>query len=793
MDIPSNPSTSRTLKLRRELWDAQPSICTERARLVTEADRLFAGVPPLMRRALTLDHILKNISLRVEKEELIVGSITSRKVGAILYPEYYACRLEPELKQLSQRELNPFQLEADQEKELREEIFPYWKNRNVQALCASYMPTVARQAWESVLPFILTEIAGIAHFNINYERVIKEGLQSTADQIKERIEFLEKKAGPKPGDLETLLFYRAAWKAIDAAMGLGRRYQVLLQELAERENDWHRKKELLELVQVFSQIPAGPARSFHEGLQCIWLLQLILHQENYEQGISPGRMDQYLYTLYHKDLQEGRLNREKALELVECLWIKMCEFAPCFEQATAMAFQGLPTNQAVTIGGVGERGEDASNELSLLLLEATGRLRVKQPNLSLRYHPNIDPELFGRACQTLLAGATMPSLFNDSVIMENYKNMGLEAEEARNYCVIGCAELAPSGNTLGSTDAALFNLGLCLELALNNGYSRLFGMQLGPSSGDPSNFKNMEEVLQAFQSQVAWLVRQMVAGLNAMGLVHKQFFPTPFASSLLDGCLEQGQDATAGGARYNWSGVQGVGIADVADSFTALEILVFRQKKMSMNEMVEALNNNFQDPLLEQQLLSLPKYGNDREIPDMYASTVMEVFAGEVEKYQNTRGGPYIAGFYSMTTHNVFGSMLGALPSGKKAHQSLADGVSPTPGNDQNGPTASLKSVSRLNYQVALNGSSCNQKFNPGFLSRGGREIVQALLQTYFQLGGMHLQLNCVSRETLLEAQENPEKHPGLLVRLTGYSAYFADLSKELQDEIIRRSEHVPA
>lgn len=787
------PSTARTARLRQNHWNARPALCTERARLVTEADRLFAGEPPLMRRALMLEHVLKNLSLWTEEGERIVGGMTSKKLGAILYPEYYACRLEPELDQLPKRKLNPFHLEPEQKRELQEEIFPYWRNRNVQTLCASYFPSSARKAWESILPFILTEIAGIAHFNINYERVIREGLQAIADGIQGEIEALEEKASPRPQELEALLFYRAALKTIDAALLFARRYQLHLQEMAQNEKERARKQELLELAHIFSRTPAGPAETFHEGLQCIWLLQVILHQENYEQGISPGRMDQYLYPLYRRDLEEGRLGRPQALELVECLWLKMCEFVPCFEEATAMAFQGLPTNQAVTIGGVDENGEDASNDLSLLMLEATARLRVKQPNLSLRYHERLSPALFDKASETLLQGVTMPSLFNDGVIVGNYQTMGLHPEEARNYCVIGCAELSPSGNTFGSTDAALFNLGLCLELALNNGYSRLFGMQLGLPTGNPANFNRVEEVLEAFKAQVSWLVRQMAAGLNAIGLVHKNFFPIPFASSLLSGCLDQGKDATSGGAYHNWSGVQGVGIADVADSLTALEVLVFRQKKITMAEMVEALDNNLQDPRLYNELLSLPKYGNDQDIPDHYASTAMEVFAEEVGKHLNIRGGPYIPGFYSMTTHNVFGSLLGALPSGKRAHQSLADGVSPSPGFDKNGPTASLKSASKLFYETAFNGASCSQKFNPGHMKgEAGKEIFKTLLQTFFQLGGMHVQVNSVTRETLLEAREHPEKHPGLLVRLTGYSVYFADLSPELQDEIIRRSEHVP-
>lgn len=787
------PSTTRTAWLREKLWEASPAICTERAGLVTEADRLFTGEPPLLRRALTLDHILRNISLRVEDEELMVGSITSRKLGTILFPEYYACRLEGELSRLSERNLNRFVIEPEQERELREEIFPYWKNRNVHALSTAHFPTPARKTWASNLPFILTEVAGIAHFNINYGKVIREGLQAIVVSIQEEIALLEGKFSPGGQELKALLFYRSALRTLEATIAFAHRYRLKLEATCQNEGNPARKEELWELARIFSRIPAHPAGTFYEGLQCIWLLQIVLHQESYEQGISPGRMDQYLYHLYRKDLAEGRLSRQKALELVECLWLKMCEFVPCFEEGAAMAFQGLPTNQAVTIGGVDHNGEDASNELSLLLLEATARLRVKQPNLSLRYHENLNPALFHEAARALLDGATMPSIFNDRVIIDNYLNAGVHTADARNYCIIGCAELAPSGNTLGSTDAALFNLGLCLELALNNGVSRVLGVQLGVSTGDPSGFTCMEEVLSAFQSQVSWLVSHMTAGLNAMGLVHQEFFPTPFASALLDGCLESGKDATAGGAIYNWSGVQGVGLADVADSLAALHILVFQEKKITMTEMCRALESDLADPGLYNRLLSLPKYGNDQDVPDGYAATVMGIFAEEVKKHLNTRGGPYLAGFYSMTTHNIFGSLTGALPSGKKAHQSLADGISPYPGNDRNGSTASLKSASKLNYGAALNGSSFNQKFNPGYLKEEeGTEIFKSLLKAYFQLGGMHVQVNSISRETLLEAREQPEKHRGLMVRLTGYSAYFADLSRELQDEIINRSEHGP-
>ena len=387
----------------------------------------------------------------------------------------------------------------------------------------------------------------------------------------------------------------------------------------------------------------------------------------------------------------------------------------------------------------------------------------------------------------------MPALVNDDVIIPALMKKGIKKEDARDYVVIGCVEISVPRKAFGSTDAALMSLPICLEMALNNGYSPVMLEEVGIKTGDPRQFKSMDDVLSAFRQQVAYLVEQMVIGLNALGIAHQELYPSPLLSATIEGCLETGKDVTAGGAVYNFTGVQGVGTADVADSLAAIDQLVFTEKRTTMDELLQAIEDDFEGhERLHQLILNrVPKYGNDEDLPDMYAREVAEVFCQEVAKHSNPRGGVYLPGFLSMTNHQGFGKFVGALPSGRKAFETFANGISPCTGLDSKGPTAALKSGAKLNYLLATNGVAFNLKFNPDHLKGAeGTRNLASLIRTYFGLGGMHLQLNVIDKQTLIDAQQNPQNYPGLMVRVAGYSAYFADLSKEVQDEIISRTEH---
>jgi formate C-acetyltransferase len=470
----------------------------------------------------------------------------------------------------------------------------------------------------------------------------------------------------------------------------------------------------------------------------------------------------------------------------------MSEFVPLFSDSIAIFFSGFPANPAITVGGLTPDGQDATNELSRVILDTREVLKTRHPNIHARVHKNSPDAYLSRAVEVVKSGGGMPGLVNDDVIIPALVKKGVEERDARDYVVIGCVEISVPRKTFGSTDAALMSLPICLEMSLNNGYCPAMLKQIGIETGDPRAFKGIDEVVDAFQRQVSWVVEQMVAGLNALSIAHQELYPSPLLSSMMQGCLKRGKDVTAGGAEYNFTGVQGVGTADVANSLAVIDRLVFTEKQVNMDQLLRCLEDDFEGHEEIHRLVKrVPTYGNDDELPDKYAEMVAEIFCLEVAKHRNARRGAYLPGFLSMTTHEGFGSFVGALPSGRKAFQTFANGLSPCDGSDQKGATACLKSIAKIDYSLATSGVAVNIKFSPIHLQgEEGTDILKSLIRGYFDLGGMHLQINLVDRATLVDAQQNPQKYPDLMVRVAGYSAYFVDLSKEVQDEIIARTEH---
>ncbi len=784
---------ARTESLKQRLLNSKNSICMERARLLTESMRETEGQPMLLRQAKALAHILENITVNILPDELIVGTMTSRPPGAILYPEGAGLLMLSEFDAIRERPVNPFQISDGELALLKEEVFPYWEKRTLGAYASNYFPAQTDLIAGKFAFFILTELAGISHATINYPYLLSVGFEDIAEMAVKKIE--EHDSGDKedPAALSKCTFYKAAKLVSEAMIRFGRRYSEKARALAMSEADERRRDELLLLAQICDRVPAKPPRTFYEALQFIWFTQIALHQENYEQGISLGRMDQYLLPLYQKDLREGNLDYEQAVELVQCLWIKTSELVPLFSSAVTTFFGGLPTNQAVSVGGIDRAGENATNELSHLLLDATHRIRVRQPNFHVRFHRHTPVEFRDKVSEVMKAGGGILALVNDEVIVPTLVHRGVSLEDARDYAITGCVEPTSAGRTFGSTDAALFNLAICLELALTNGKSRILQEETGVRSGDPLKFTSMDELVEAFRKQVAYFVKHMVVGCNCLGIVHREIKPTPLLSLCIQGCFERGKDITLGSAKYNFTGMQAVGIADVADSLAAIDKLVFGEKAITMEELLRALEGNFEgEERLRQMLLyRASKYGIDDDSVDRYAQVATRIYNDEVERYTNTRGGRFSPGIYPMNTHNGFGLFIGALPSGRLAQTSLVDGVSPGHGNDVKGPTAAMKSVAKIDHHLFANGISYNMKFTPRALGgEGGTRGLSALIKTYFDLGGMHVQFNVVDRETLLDAQRNPEKHRDLLVRIAGFSAHFTELSKEVQDEIIERTEH---
>jgi len=785
-----NLTNSRIESLRDRILRAKPSICIERAKYYTESMKQTEMEPMIIRQAKALAHVLKNIPVRIFPEELIVGAIVSSPPGAIVYPEGVGLRIIPELEEVRTRSVNPLDISDEEIRILKEEIDPYWLSRSLGAYTEQIAPKKVIDALYGAAYFILTEIAGISHVSINYPHLLTLGFERIQKMAEEKIEEYEELKSWEPKAIDKTLFYRAAKIVAEAVINYASRYSKKAMEMAGEVEDPVRKEQLTKIAEICKWVPAKPPRNFREALQFVWFTQVALHQENYEQAISMGRIDQYLYPYYKKDVEAGILDFEKTVELVECLWIKTNEIVPLFDAAVTLYFSGLPTNQAVTIGGVDEEGEDATNELTYVILEATKRVALRQPNVHLRLHKKSPAKLLKALAEVMASGTNNVAIFNDEPIIKALVRKKVPLVEARNYSTIGCVEFGPFGNSFTSSDAALFNLPICLELALNNGVSSVHGEKVGLGTGDALEFKDIDDVIEAFRKQVSYLVRHMVIGSNCIEIANQVIKPTPLLSLCIEGCFEAGRDVTTGSAKYNFTGVQCVGLADVADSLAALDQIIFKEKRVNMKELLEALSKNFEDNEELRQLLvnRIPRYGNDDDSVDRYAQLVARIYSEEVENYRNVRNGWFIPGMYSMTTHIGFGFLTGALPSGRKLNEPLANGISPSIGSVRKGLTAAVRSVTKVDHALYPNGVAYTVSLSPAFFyGKEGISKLISLIKSYMELGGMHIHFNIVDVSTLLEAQKNPEKYRDLLVRVAGYSAYFVDLTKETQDEIISR------
>ena len=746
--------------------------------------------PMIIRQAKALAYVLENIPVKIFPGELVVGALVSKPPGAIVYPEGVGLRVVPELEEVRTRDNNPLDISDEEIEILKEEIDPYWLSRSIGAYAEQITPKKTTDALYGGAYFILTELAGISHVSINYPHLLSLGFEKTKKMAQEKIQEYEELESADPEATDKSLFYRAAKIVAEAVISFANRYAEKAMETAKEEEDPAIKEELMKIAEICGWVPAKPPRSFHEALQFVWLTQVVLHQENYEQAISMGRIDQYLYPYYKKDVDAGILDFEKAVELVQCLWIKTNEIVPLFDAALNIYFSGFPTNQAVTIGGFDEEGEDATNELTYVMLEAIRGVALRQPNFHIRLHKKSPRKLLEAIVEAITSGINNVAIFNDETIVDAWVRKKIPLREARNYSTIGCVEPGPFGTSFTSSDAALFNLAVCLELALKNGVSSVLGEKAGLETGDPLEFRGIDDVIEAFRKQVSHLVKHMIVGSNCTEIANQVIKPTPLLSLCVEECFENGRDITTGSAKYNFTGVQGVGLVDVADSLAALDQLVFREKRIDMKGLLEALRRNFygQEELRQLIINRVPKYGNDDDLVDKYAQLAARIYSEEVEKHRNVRNGWFIPGMYSLTTYVGFGFLTGALPSGRKLNDPLSNGISPYAGSDRKGLTAAMRSVTKIDHSLYPNGVAYTVSLSPAIFSgKEGMEKFISLIETYIKLGGMHIHFNVVDVNTLLDAQKNPEKYRDLLVRVAGYSAYFVDLTKDVQDEIIKR------
>ncbi len=770
--------SERFRRIKRELLDTPVCLCTERALLVTEFFKRYddPSDPMPVRMAKALRHILANKSARIYPDELIVGNMGSRRISAITQPELAGVFMSEDLLWIGRRKTTPLRISWPDRLRLLVKVIPYWLTRNMNFRAFKDRRHLLRYIREQLWPafYLINEAGGIGHFLPDYGRMIRQG-------VKGYLESMEGMEGP---------LYEAARIACDGLLIYAGRLAEEAARLACEERDGKRGAELEEMARVCCRVPAGPARTFREALQSLWLTHMAVNLESLNSAVSFGRMDQYLYPYYEKDLREGCLTREEAKDLLLSFAAKAAEHVFLLSERISQYHGGYLVVQAAIVGGTDREGNDATNDLTYLFLDVMEEAGLRDPNFQARVHAGSPEEYLLRVAEVARKGNGMPAVFGDEASVASLVYHGYPVEEARNYGVVGCVELALPGNSFFSTDAGLFNLPMCLELALNRG--RRFGGRLrsGAATTDPASFGNMDAVIDAFRAQVEHVAGRMIGDFKVVETGNRDYHPTPFSSMLIEGCLESGLDLTAGGARYNSSGIQGVGVADVADSFAALDRLVFTRSKYRMEEVVAALKADFVGhERMRTELANAPKFGNDDPLADEYADLVVHIFHDALSRYRNTRGGPYVPGFYSVTCHVAFGRRVGALPSGRGAGTPLASSLSPANGCDRLGPTALLHSVTKLDSRLMPNGCAVNLRFDPRNLAgEKGPEVLAALMRGYFEQGGMQVQFNIIDSEVLEDARRHPGKYPGLVVRVAGYCAYFDDLPEAAKDEIISRT-----
>jgi pyruvate formate-lyase/glycerol dehydratase family glycyl radical enzyme len=818
--------TPRASTQRDRYFKAMPEICLERARLITRfsIDNNLLKQPciSVLDKARTYRYVLENREPVVrhtkgygkgmkpftfKEAPLFAGSTTSKFKGVPLYPEFLALTLWPELWSVSKRASNPYQVSEAEIKELNRDIFPAWMDHSILELTRKqcyednwkklgkkkYAPEI--QILSRLGFFMASKPNCISHTIPDFSRAIKHGLRAIIDEA-------DRKAG-STGDTDKSDFYKAITEALEGLVAYSRRLAAKAEELAASEGDAALKQELLDIAEINKHVPEFPARTFREALTTVWLCWVAIHLENANVGLSLGRLDQVLYDAYSKDIAAGTLDVGTAVELICCLWLKIGDHVPTVPDTGEQLFGGTGSNQAITIGGVDMAGKDAVNDLTYVMLRATELMGLRDPNLNARYFQGTNPKPYlRRLCEVNVTTGATPALHNDKAVIKALMAKGESIEHARDYGVTGCVEPGSNGRFYGHTGALLINLTSALELALFNGRHRHSGMhvKIGEATGDPAEFGGFGDFMTAFETQTRWLVKQAVTLNNCLGKTHQHFYPTPMLSAFFEGPMAAGCDLIEGGAVINASGAAIIGLADVADSLSAIKRVVYDEKRCDMATLIAALVNNFEGyEALQQRLANpekTPKYGNEDPDADASVTGIIRFLDGIFSEYTNYRGGKYRVGYWTMTSHAGFGRLMPAQPNGRKAGENFASGITPCSGVTPY-LTPALNSVATLPAECLADGVALNVKYTPETGDRAKMlDNFVASVEGYFdddggtKNGGMEIQFNITDHDTFVDAVKNPENHPELLVRVSGYTAYFKDLNPQMQKEIIDRTEY---
>lgn len=791
--------TARMRAFREEVLDERPFVDAERAVLCTESYRQTQDQPPVMRRALALAHILDDMSIYIEDKTLLAGNQATKNCNAPVFPEYTLGFVLDELDSFEKRDGDVFYI-TDEDKRRIRGIAPFWENNTLRDRGMALLPDEVSVFMETGLFGMEGKLnAGDAHLAINHARMLREGLRGYEERARRAKAALDL---TDPDSVDKYAFYRAVLVVIDAVRRFSLRYSALAVDLASRESDPARRAELERMGAICAKVPYEPASSFHEAMQAVWFSQVLLQIESNGHSLSFGRFDQYLYPYYKADLDGGRISEDEALELLCNLWIKTLTVQKIRSQAHTLSSAGSPMYQNVTIGGQTTDGRDAVNELSFLVLRSVAQTRLTQPNLTVRYHANIDRRFLDECVEVMRLGFGMPALNNDEVIIPSFISWGVSEEDAYDYSAIGCVECAVPGKWgYRCTGMSYLNFPRLLLCTMNGGVDLTSGKRFTKDYGHFTEMESYEELAEAWDKTIREMCRYSVIVENAIDKASERDVPDVLCSALTDDCIARGKTIKEGGAVYDFiSGLQ-VGIANMADSLAAIKKLVFEEEKIGRQQLWDALLDDFQSPEGQrvQRLLidEAPKYGNDIDYVDDLAVESYEPYIEEVAKYPSTRfgrgpiGGIRYAGTSSISANVGQGMGTMATPDGRHAREPLAEGCSPAHNCDKQGPTAVFKSVSKLPTEKITGGVLLNQKLTPTMLSREeNRQKLELMLQTFFnRLHGYHVQYNVVSRDTLIDAQRHPEAHKDLIVRVAGYSAFFNVLSRATQDDIIGRTE----
>jgi len=782
----------RLTELRDLHFAGHPEICVELPRLMTRYMKTMDAPDdsPELRAGKRLKYILENKRPIIADSNLLAGTTTTKPIGAILYPDFLALSIWPELETVQLRKKNPYGITPEEIKELNFEIFPYWMDRTVLEVARRmYGNPPCQQLMERIVFFLASKPSSISHTIPDYASVVNRGLKA----IRAEAEAKEQAPGAPEEEQNRAQFYQAIRLVIDGVLAFAQNLSREAEKLAQVENNPGRRRELEAMRDICARVPGEKSRTFREALNAIWVCKIALHHENANVGLSLGRLDHILYDLYRQDIDRG-MTLSEAVELVGCFWLKIADHVPLVPETGEELFGGTGSNQAVTLGGVDQQGNDAVNDLTYVMLRATELLRLRDPNVNCRYYPGINPpEYLRRLCEVNVKTGATPCFHNDPSAIEALVGQGVTLEHARDYSSVGCVEPVSSGRTYGHTGAILMNLASALEMALFQGKHRLTeDEQFGPLTPAPETMHSFEEFKKVFETQLSWLIDQAVTLNNNLGRAHQLIHPTPLLSALIEGCMQSGKDVIQGGAVYNSSGVAITGLAEVVDSLNAVQEFVFDKKIVSFAEMIEAIKHNWSEPYLKLHQMvktSREKFGTDSQMAKENADYVIDFLHRAFQSQQNYRGGKYTVGYWTMTYHAGFALLTGALPSGRVKGETLPSGITPVSGSAPE-LTPCLNFVANLDHTQIANGHALNLKYTP----YSNRELMitkfAQSIEAYMKMGGLQVQFNIIDRATLEDAKENPANYPDLLVRVSGYTAYFKDLNPTMQGEIITRAEY---